>query len=109
MRGLQKPVVRADDLFGQDCLALGRLAQIEMRSAALFNADVENRLPVIAAHGFEMRFDDARDLIQPGLGVTFGRRQPVAFANGQSFADLGFGNFVKTVKIEDIQPQLLRI
>ena len=95
--------------LGQICFALRRLAQVEMRSAALLNADVENGLAVIATHGFQMRFDNARDLVQFGLGIALGRRQPVAFANAQSFADLGFGNFTKTVKVENIDTQVLRM
>ena len=61
--GLQKPVVGAHDLLGQSHVSLRRIAQIEMRSAALFNADVQNGLAVIATHGFQMRFDHPRDLV----------------------------------------------
>ena len=93
---------------GSATVSVGRIAQFEMRSAALFDADVENRLAVIATHRFQMRLDHARDLVQPGLGVALGRGHPVPFLDPQSFADLGFGDFAETVKIENVDPQILR-
>src|SRR6202023_4222514 len=47
LSGLQEPVVSTDDLIGESHFSLRRLAQVEMRSAALFNTDVENGLAVI--------------------------------------------------------------
>jgi hypothetical protein len=107
--GLQKPVVSADDLLGEPYFPLRRLTQVEMRGPFLLNAHVENRLAVIATHGLQMRFDNARDLIYLSLGVAFGRGHPIAFTNAQSFADLRFANFAKTVEVENIDTQILRV
>ena len=80
-----------------------------MWGTALFDTDVEDGLAVIAAHRFQMRFDNARNLVYLGLGVALGRRHPVSFLDPQSFANLGFGDFAQTVKVENVDLQVLRI
>src|ERR1700759_2393336 len=106
LRGFEKPVVGADDFIGKSDATLRRFAQIEMRSAFLLDADVENGLAVFATYGFQVRFDNSRNLIYFGLRVALGGRHPVTFAHAQCFADLCLGNFMESVEVENVHPQI---
>ena len=51
--------VGGGDLLRQNFFSIGCVAHFEMRGAALFNADIENGLAGLAAHGFQMGLDYA--------------------------------------------------
>ena len=53
---------------------LRRISEIEMRRAFFLHADVQDHFSAVATHGFQMRFDDTRKLVQALLRVALGRR-----------------------------------
>ncbi len=99
---LQEVAISGKNFLRKFDVTFGGLPWIEVDRAFLFDADVENRFPFVAADRFQVRFHDVGLGVEPLFDIALGVRKRIAFLEPQDFSNAGFRDFTQPEEVEDV-------